>query len=82
MNDAQIREIVLHTLGEVAPDADVASLAPDKRFRDQLDYFDSMDFFNFVVGLHEAFGIDIPEADYPKLSTLDGCTAYFVPRLR
>jgi acyl carrier protein len=36
-----------------------------------------MDFLNFVVALHEKTGIDIPEADYPRLRTLDGAIAYF-----
>ncbi len=81
MNEVQIRDIVLDALSAIAPDADTSGLAPDKSFRDQLDYFDSMDFFNFVVGLHKAFGIDIPEADYPRLSTLDACTRYFKTKL-
>jgi organic hydroperoxide reductase OsmC/OhrA len=29
-----------------------------------------------VIGLHDAFGIDIPEADYPALATLAGCVRY------
>ena len=44
-------------------------------FRDQLD-LDSMDLLNFVIGLHTALGVDIPEADYSKLATLDGCVDY------
>jgi len=44
-------------------------------FRDQLD-LDSMDVLNFVIGLHTAFGVDIPEADYAKLATLEGCLEY------
>ena len=43
--------------------------------RDTLD-LDSVDFLNFVVGLHAALGVDIPEADYDKLASLDACVAY------
>ncbi len=35
-----------------------------------------MDFLNFVIGLHKELGVNIPEADYPKLATLDGCVEY------
>jgi acyl carrier protein len=35
-----------------------------------------MDFLNFIIALHEATGVDIPEADYPMLETLEGCVAY------
>lgn len=47
--------------------------------RDQLD-IDSMDFLNLVIGVHQALGVDIPEADYPRLVTLDGFVTYLVAR--
>jgi acyl carrier protein len=75
MTRAQIREIVLEVLGEIAPEADLTALAPGVALRDQLD-LDSMDVLNFVVGLHAALGVEIPEADYPKLATIDGCVDY------
>ena len=43
--------------------------------RDELD-LDSMDFLNFIAAVHERTQIDIPEADYPKLFTLDGAVSY------
>ena len=75
MTKNEIKTAVLEALKAVAPEMDEASLKPDKSLRDQLDV-DSMDFLNYVIGLHEALKIDIPEADYPKLSTLDGAVAY------
>ena len=47
----------------------------DADLREELD-IDSMDFLNFVIGLHERTGIDVPERDYPKLATLAGCVSY------
>jgi acyl carrier protein len=35
-----------------------------------------MDFLNFVIALHQALGVDVPEIDYPKLATLNGCVEY------
>jgi acyl carrier protein len=35
-----------------------------------------MDFLNFVVALHKQLGVDIPEKDYAKLATLEGCVGY------
>ena len=40
-----------------------------------------MDYLNFIIRLHERFAVDIPEADYPRLATLDGCVAYLAERL-
>lgn len=75
MTKDAIREIVLHVLGQIAPEADMSQIKPNLRIRDQLD-IDSMDLLNFVVGLHKELQVDIPEADYPKLATLDGCVDY------
>jgi acyl carrier protein len=75
MTPDDIRAAVLGALGGVAPEADLEHLKPDVSFRDQLD-IDSMDFLNFVIALHKAFKTEIPEKDYPKLATLDGCVAY------
>lgn len=72
--DDETRTTVLRILSEIAPEADTASLQPDVSFRDQLD-LDSMDFLNFVISLHKAFHIEIPESDYPKYTTLNGCLA-------
>lgn len=77
MTENEIREVVLRVLGGIAPEADLGTLKPDVSLREQLD-IDSMDFLNFVVGLHKAVGIDIPEKDYPKLLTLRGCTEYLM----
>jgi acyl carrier protein len=76
---AELRATVLRTLGEIAPEADLDTLEPGVPFRAQLD-LDSMDLLNFVVALHAALGIDIPEADYPKLTTLDACVGYLDER--
>ncbi len=75
MTKDEIKVAVLQALKAVAPEMDEASLEPNASLRDQLDV-DSMDFLNYVIGLHEALKIDIPEADYPKLSTLDGAITY------
>jgi acyl carrier protein len=71
----EIRATALRVLGEVAPEADLDRIRPTESFRDQLD-LDSMDFMNFVVGLHQALGVDIPESDYPRLATLEGCVEH------
>ncbi len=73
-SDADNRERILRLLGEIAPEADLASINPEVSFRDQLD-LDSMDFLNFVVAIHKAFHLEIPETDYPKYMTLNGCLA-------
>jgi acyl carrier protein len=67
-------------LSDVAPEADLARLDAAASLRDQLD-IDSVDFLNFILGVHARLGVDVPEADYPKLSTLEGCVSYLDARL-
>jgi acyl carrier protein len=80
VNTEQLKTVVLAALGDVAPELDAATLDPKRDLRDQLD-LDSMDFLNFVVGLHKALGVDIPEADYRKLGTVDACVAYLAAKV-
>ena len=75
MTNDEIHGTALRLLGNIAPEADLASLKPAVSFRDQLD-IDSMDLQNFVIALYKHFAVDIPERDYPKLMTLDGCVTY------
>jgi acyl carrier protein len=70
-----IRDAVARVLSTIAPEADLATLPPGADLREALD-LDSMDFLHFVQGLHDAVGVDVPEADYRKIATLDGCVAY------
>jgi acyl carrier protein len=79
MTKDQIRETVLRVLGQIAPEADLSQIKSDLRIRDQLD-IDSMDLLNWVIGLHKELNVDIPEADYPRLATLDGCIDYLSAR--
>lgn len=81
MTREEICSTLLEVLGEIAPEADLAGLDPREDLREQID-IDSMDVLNFAIGVHERTGVEIPEADYAKLATLDSCVAYVASRLR
>jgi acyl carrier protein len=80
MSKEDIADLVRSALFSVAPEVESQTLDPDANFRDQMD-LDSMDFLNFVIALHEATGIDVPEKDYPQLASLNGCIEYLAARL-
>jgi len=80
MDEQAIRDVIFRTLRTIAPEVDPAALVPDQPLRDQVD-LDSMDWLNFLVGLHEALKVDIPESDYQELYTLNHLTAYLRDRL-
>ena len=75
MDREQIRGIVIGFLGQIAPEADLTSLEPDTTFRDQYE-FDSIDCLNLIKAIEKELGISVPEADYPRLATLNGCVRY------
>lgn len=75
MTHDDIRATVLDALHGVAPEADLAKLGGGADLRDALD-IDSMDFLRFVTALHEELHVDVPERDYAKIRTLDGCVEY------
>lgn len=75
MKEADIRQLAASVLAGIAPEADLSSVGDGEDLREALD-LDSMDFLNFVIGLHQGSGQQIPESDYPRLFTLKGCLAY------
>jgi acyl carrier protein len=81
MTNAEIRSIALATLKSIAPEIDEADLHPDRPLRNQVD-LDSMDWLNFLLGLHEKLKVEIPEADYAKLVSLDDVVTYLAARLQ
>ena len=75
MDERVLHETVLRVLGEVAPEVDLTSVDPAEDLRDQLD-LDSMDILNLAIGLFQATGIEVPERDYGRIVTVDGCVSY------
>lgn len=75
MSDVNIKQLILRLLAKIAPEADLSALEPDTRFRDQFE-FDSIDCLSLVTGIEKELGLKIPELDYPKFGTLNGCIKY------
>ena len=75
MTRDEIRTATLELLSEIAPELDPAALRGDVPLRDQVD-LDSMDWLNYLISIHQRFEIEIPEADYGRLSTVDELVAY------
>jgi len=81
MTREELGKRILDLLTEIAPDVEAASVIPGIDFRDQFD-FDSMDTLNFAIALHRELGVEVPEADYAQLASLDKCLAYLEARVK
>jgi acyl carrier protein len=79
MNRDEIGQAVLAELKRIAPELEAGELQPAKPLREQVD-LDSMDWLNFLVALHQRLKVEIPEADYAKLGTLDEIVAYLAQK--
>lgn len=81
MKRDEIRDVILEIIQDIDEDAEVEAMKADQPLRDQFD-LDSMDFLDIVMELRKRYKLQIPEADYPELATLDSCINYLEPRLQ
>ena len=75
MNEQDARAAVHAAIGAVAPDVDLDDVDEDSRLRQDLE-LDSLDFLRLVETIDTATGVDIPERDYPAVSTIKGLIGY------
>ena len=79
MTKDECKKIVIEIIADIAPDEDLSDVRPDVRLRDQLE-LDSMDFLDIVMELRKRYQIEVPEADYIQLASLDSCAEYLTPK--
>lgn len=70
----------LMLLQSVAPEVDAQTLQLATPLRRQVD-LDSMDWLNFLISLHQHFGVTIPESDYARLVSLNDVVSYLQAKL-
>ncbi|MBK5191674.1 MAG: acyl carrier protein [Flavobacteriaceae bacterium] len=81
MNEEEIKNIIFQLLKKIAPDTEPSALQPDENIREVLN-IDSFDSLQFIVSLNEKLGIEIPEEDYGKISTLKSLINYLLAKLK
>jgi acyl carrier protein len=80
MSDNDILAVIRDELARLAPEIEFESLDPAVDLREQAD-LDSMDFLNLITALHQRLGVDIPDADARRLTTLEGAVGYLEEKL-
>ena len=66
---------LIQLLQKIAPELEANTLRPEQPLRQQLD-LDSIDWLNFLISVHQHFGVEIAEADYAQLQSLNDLAAY------
>jgi acyl carrier protein len=80
MTAEETKQAIIDIISDIAPDEDLESLKGEIALRDQID-LDSMDFLDIVMELRKRYNVEVPEADYMELNTLDGCVSYLEGKL-
>lgn len=79
MNQDEIRQIIFQLLKKIAPETEPSAISDDENIREVLN-IDSFDSLQFLVTLDEKLGIEIPEEDYGKITTLKKLVNYIVEK--
>ena len=67
--------IITGVLHRIAPEIDPATLDPDEDLTAACD-LDSMDFLSLVEGVSTLVHRDIPERDYPRITSMAAFASY------
>ena len=81
MTKEEIGQAIIDIITDIVPDEDCSNLDPAVALRDQLE-LDSMDFLDIVMELRKIYKVEVPEADYGELATLNSCIAYLEPKMK
>jgi len=81
MTETELKQLLFEGLYQIAPETDFSGICPEDNLREELD-IDSFDFLNFLIGINEKLGIEIPEQDYEKLMTLEQIIKYLMKQVQ
>lgn len=79
MNKNQIKAAIIKQILNIAPDVEEEEIVGDKNIQRSLE-IDSFDFLKILTALNEELGVEVPEADYAKVDTLEHMIDYFAER--
>lgn len=77
MTTDEAKEIIFDVLSQVAPEISATEVEHDVDLSEQLD-LDSMDYLNWLIGISERTGVDIPQRDASHFLTINGAATYLV----
>ncbi len=75
MNTEDARTALVTAVSRAVPGADVATVDPSAPMREELE-LDSLDFLAVVQALHDLTGVEIPEAEYDQVTSVDDTVRY------
>lgn len=80
MTNNRIKQSIIKEILQIAPDINEDDIRPQENIQRSLE-IDSFDFLKVLTALYEQLGVEVPEADYSKVDTLEHMIAYFSDRI-
>jgi len=80
MNRDEIKAAIIEEIFMIAPDLEGEEIPEDENLQTALG-IDSYDFLHLLTALNEKLKVEVPEADYAKVSTLNKMADYFVGKI-
>ena len=80
MNKEEIKSAIIKNILDIAPDIEESEIEPNENIQSSLE-IDSFDFLKILTAMNEQVGVEVPEADYAKVATLESMAEYFLERL-
>ena len=80
MNIEDIKKVIINEILNIAPEIEEEEIIDDENLQESLE-IDSFDFLKLLTALNEQLGVEVPEADYGKVDTLNKMAEYFSKRL-
>lgn len=80
MTKEQITEAIIKQIQTIAPEIGRDDILPDAHIQRSLE-IDSFDFLKILTALKQTLGVEVPEADYARVDTLNKMRDYFAERL-
>ena len=75
MTTDEAKRIIFDVLSRIAPEISPEEVEHGVDLSEQLD-LDSIDYLNWLIGISERTGVDIPQRDASHFLTIDGAATY------
>lgn len=80
MTKEEIKSSIIKQILKIAPELEENEIEPNANIQRSLE-IDSFDFLKILTAMNEEVGVEVPEADYAKVDTLEHMAEYFLKRL-
>ena len=80
MSTEDVKKAIIKEILNIAPEIEESEIKEDENIQQSLE-IDSFDFLNILTALNDKLGVEVPEADYEKVATLNKMADYFSKRI-